>query len=118
MWKKLRKKFKKLQPGKLIKGVVNVAAAAGVPGAGAAQRVVERVGKRVESVERAVSRANAVAKEQGINLSIPTGQAAEQVLASPEPGAEIAIGSSQNGKNSIMLVAIAAVVLFFVMGKR
>ena len=112
-----RLKLKKLQPGKIIKGVVDIAATAGVPGAGAAKKVVDRVGKKVESVDRAWQRDKAkyaqVLREGGAGSVLDGSNANPNV---PTPSPELAIPTSSSNGMVIGLVAIVAVL--FLMKSR
>lgn len=104
-------KLKKMQPGKLIKGVVDIAATAGVPGAGAAKKVVDRVGKKVEDVNRAWARDKAryaqVLRETGAGAILDT-PATNKDVPMPSPETASTTNPSSNG-TMIAIVAIVAV---------
>lgn len=111
-------KLKKLQPGRLIKGVVDIAATAGVPGAGAAKKVVDRVGKKVESVDRAFARDRAkyeqVLRETGAGALLDTPATNRDV---PMPSENVATTSNPSSNGTMIAVVAIVAVLFFMKGR-
>lgn len=111
-----RLKLKKLQPGKLIKGAVNAAAAIGIPGAGTAAAIANRVGQRVDQVNRVVDKAKAevdkLAKDQGISTAAASAQLAERAIQAADTGLTVQKASP------LILLGAGALVLFMLMRKR
>lgn len=110
-----RLKLKKLQPGKLLKGAVNAAAAIGIPGAGAAAGIANRVGQRVDQANRVIEKAKAevqkLAKDQGISTAEASAQLAERSLNAADAGL-----TAQ--KAAPLLLLGGAVVLMFLLMRR
>ena len=115
-------KLKKMQPGKLIKGVVSVAAAAGVPGAAAAQKVVDRVGKKVDDFNRTKERVAAQMKEVAKNSG--AGAIFENPVGPPMPAPGMSVEEANlagagptmaaaKPSNQIMILAAIVVAVFF-----
>lgn len=114
-------KLKKLQPGRLIKGAVTVASALGVPGAGAAEKVVAKVGKKVESVERAASRIKAQIKQAGEEAGLSGGVTVNGIAGPITFGGSEAQSTGESvstpggGNNAMMLGLVAVVAVLFLM---
>lgn len=111
-------KLKKLQPGKLVKGVVDIAATAGVPGAGAAKKVVDRIGKKVESVDRAFQRDKAkyaqVLRETGAGALLDTPASNSNV---PMPSAETTTTANPAMGGGMIAIVVIVAVLFMMKGR-
>lgn len=116
-------KLKKLQPGKLVKGVVAVAASAGVPGASAAEKIVNRVGQRVDDFNRTKERVQAQLKEVAKNSGLPSMSTVPMSEPRPFPGASVGetelagAGASLPGSGSGVLILVALVAVVFLMRK-
>jgi len=110
------KKLKKIQPGKLVKGALNAAAAVGIPGAKTAANLANRIGAKVDQANRVISKTKAeierLAREQGISVAEATEQVADRALKAAD------VGLTASRSMPVLLIGAVVVGAFLVFGRR
>lgn len=110
-------KLRKIQPGKILKKVVHAGAILGVPGAKAADSLANRVGKRVDDVNRVAAKAKAAIQAEARAAGVSEAEAADRLAGRAIAGAEAGLTINSNVQGMLFAVAAFALVFFVMKGR-